>query len=341
MSFAYANFESIVPGGTVATSAAHAKELREAILERGSAIGLDLIATIPAEVSATTPITYGWLDGMRTAIAAVVTEGKYGRLVGSVGSEVWTAWTLADLLTEVHDSFTNCGSGDGWISVSQYDPPLATHIRELYYACEVLAYAETSTPTWPEGPYGEQKRGSGTTTTGADTSWDGASWGSGGPDSGDGADSVQHDMGSAHLWSERCYCSIQVNGTKGVKELWVGAGRYDDYTGYAPPVPTFFLGSSWGGTPLETRLQNAEGPYLGYVKCDFSGESGGGIRTDVTFGFAWTVMSTPMGDWSERWSRTGEHGEYMYIRSVQTLGATMKNYIARFNFTKSKFLWTM
>ena len=339
MPFVYANFESLVPGGTVATSALHANELREAILERASAVGLDLSGSIPAAVSATTPIAYSWLTGMRTAVEAVVTAGKYGRLVGSVGTEVWTPWILADLLTEVHDSFTNCGSGDGWISVSQYDPPLAAHIRELYYACEVLAYAETSTPTWPEGPSGEQKRGAGSNMTEADDAWALASWGSGGPDWGDGSDSAQNDDGFAHLWSERCYCLIQANGTKGVKELWVGAGRYDDYP--SPPVPTFFLGASWGGTPLETRLQNAEGPYLGYVKCDFSGESGGGIGTDVTFGFAWTVMSTPMGDWSGRWGQTGEHGEYMYIRNVQTLGATMKNYIARYNFTKSKFLWTM
>jgi hypothetical protein len=101
---------------------------------------VDVSGIVPAAVSPGDPISLSWLTAMRTAVEALVTSNKLGRLSGGP----FVPWTLASLLTETHASFTNCGAGSGWISVSQYDPPLASHVREIYYACEVLTFIDAS-----------------------------------------------------------------------------------------------------------------------------------------------------------------------------------------------------
>ena len=139
MSFVYADFETIVPGGTVAAITGHANEARLALIERGTAISVDVSGIVPAAVSPGDPISLSWLTAMRTAVGTLIAANKLGRISGT-----FVPWTLSTLLTETHASFTNCGAGSGWISVSQYDPPLASHVREIYYACEVLTFIDAS-----------------------------------------------------------------------------------------------------------------------------------------------------------------------------------------------------
>lgn len=144
MAFSYTDFEDIVPGNTVDVLAIHANELRSAIIERADLIELELSGTIPdAVIAHETPILFSWLTGMRTAIEAIITEGKYGVLKVSGSENVWTT-SFADIISEVHSRFADCGSGDDWIEVDQYDEPMAAHIRELYYMCEALSFLDGS-----------------------------------------------------------------------------------------------------------------------------------------------------------------------------------------------------
>ncbi|MDP1711948.1 MAG: hypothetical protein Q8K86_05775 [Candidatus Nanopelagicaceae bacterium] len=134
-----------MPGGTVAMLADQANELRSALLERAAAVSLDISATIPdVVVAGVTPIQHSWLTGMRAAVEAIIAGGRYGQWVANMDPYYRDFTVYADaaaLLTLVHATFTDCGAGDAWVAVSQYDAPLATHVRELYYCCELLEYA--------------------------------------------------------------------------------------------------------------------------------------------------------------------------------------------------------
>ena len=349
MPFVYADFESIVPGGTVPMLALQANELRSAIIERGAAIGVDVSGTIPAEISSGDEIQLSWLTGMRTALEAVITGGKYGRFIWVSYNPVFTVWDKESLLTEVHavhvPSWPDCGSGSDWISVSASDFPLASHIRELFYACEVLAYAKTTDPV--ESDRVEVHRnGSGSGAT-LEIAWNDAMANMSGWDGG------WPNYPYAEYWQTwsdpNCYVEddrlddmvITPMGNVGVRELLIAGNFYSNNGGWGGAVRPvhLYLGANQATEVDQWWFLNSDGSgfrLFAFDKFDFSGEPGGGLATDDTFHVSmkgW--MENVGGDWGYvdviAWFCGYDVGLLSYY----------PNYIARYNFDRSKFLWTL
>ena len=342
MSFAYADFEDIVPGGTVPMLADHANELRLAIIERADAIGVDVSLIIPAAISSGDPIELSWLTGMRTAIETIVDADRYG-LVHFGGDDLWTAWTLATLLTEVHATFTNCGSGSAWISVLQGYAPLATHIRELFYACEVLAYAGTNDPVETiNDPKHDEGYGEGETSNeawaNAQSDYDSHDWQGGwvtlgqmlnyGNDGNGGLQESMHD--------ERSYdTSIIIGGVVDVKELWIANWFSLPQNG---PYLKIYKGADFAGDELTVALGKyapSGGSGIWYRKHDLDGVPLG-PTDEVTISYK---LNFEMYGWGSFWELVefyNEIGQYAQAESEAPFA-----YLIRPQFVRSKFLWTM
>ena len=349
--FEYDDFEDIVPGGTVPMLAEQAKELRDAIIERADAIGVDVSGTIPAAISPGDPTEVGWLTGMRTALEVVITGAKYGRFTLVSTNPVFTVWDKESLLTEVHavhvPSWPDCGSGSDWISVSASDPPLAVHIRELFYACEVLAYADQSFPTFAFT--GEEHRlgsgqGPGVTESfqAAQADWATASWESGwaGNYLSSYSSSVFTDPDyTTNMRDERCSdIALTVPGSVGLREVHVCAVRYESSTGGVAFLgsPTLYKGADFG-TLMTDYIGSQDNGAQRWVKFDYFGEE---LAPADVFHISMD-MSSHFGD--------GDTYGYPDPNVAGYAGQLVSAYwpsggpdfVVRYNFTKSKFLWTL
>ena len=353
MSFFYADFESIVPGGTVPMLADQANELRLAIIERGSAIGLDVSGTIPAEISPGDPIELGWLTGMRAAIEAIVAEGKYGKLIDTgYGHLTWGLWDMSHggplcLLSEVHAKYSNCGESWDWVAASGGEPPLASQIRELFYACEVLAYAKTADPTEENGVYPSRAAYAEAATESdafdAAVVLAGDFPGSGSP----GTYGMENWIACNHsgppyavrIVDETRMSDLEVypNGNVGVREFLVAEAYYSevDWSGTLPHV---FVGADFA-TEITDKFQSTLSPvYPTYFRFDFLGESGGGVPTDGHF-----HMSTKCFIEAQVGNYIGPYYVDYCLGYLSQIYLTEGEpcYIARYNFERSKFLWTV
>jgi hypothetical protein len=283
---------------------------------------------------------------MRTAIETIVDAGKYG-LVHFGGDELWTAWTLATLLTEVHATFTNCGSGAAWISVSQYDAPLATHIRELFYACEVLAYAGTNDPVetinTPKKAYGYGESETGNEAwANAQSDYDNRGWLDGwdiGPPIG-----MMYNTGNTQaggniqtMRDERSYdTSIIIGGVVDVKELWITNWFSLPQNG---PYLKIYKGADFAGDELTVALGKyapSGGLGIWYRKHDLDGVPLG-PTDEVTISYK---LNFEMYGWGPFWELVefyNEIGQYALTYGYSVPFA----YLIRPQFVRSKFLWTM
>lgn len=246
MPFTYSLFESIPAGTSVRLRVEHANELRLAVLERGTAIGFTPPSLPVAVVCQTAKVS--WLNAMRTAIEEILAEGKYGRLAsGLVDAEVWTPWTRADLLTLVHARFPDCGAGDNWIAVAQYDCVIGEHLREMYYACEVLAYCESLTPSASITASAGNRGYSDISSADCEADYDLFAWDAGMT----GLPSIcsvgQQDPAYI-LQRERAALEIQLAEPIDLKELWVANYTYE----YVFLEPQAF-GDAGFSTPIANR----------------------------------------------------------------------------------------